>query len=152
MRLNKFTSHISLLPCVFLFWISAAAEVEKDVNTLPIFDGHIHYSHDVWDAITPSDAIKRLREAGVKRALVSSSSDEGHLMKAWHILLTRHADRFLLGIDTYEPQRWLQIKNVMSWQRELLGALPYEVARKIDYENSEQITKLFDASNNLSAD
>lgn len=44
---------------------------------LPIFDAHIHYSHDTWDALPPKAAIKILREAGVRRALVSSSSDDG---------------------------------------------------------------------------
>jgi hypothetical protein len=44
---------------------------------LPIFDAHIHYSHDAWDVVPPRDAIALLRKAGVKRALVSSSNDEG---------------------------------------------------------------------------
>lgn len=283
MALNKIKSHRVLLFLAFSIW-AAVAQAEKQTKPLPIFDGHIHYSHDVWDVISPQDAIRRLREVGVKRAMVSSSSDEGtqrlyqadptfvvpslrpyrkrgtietwmhdatvipylkerlekyryaaigelhidgeqaylpvmreiirlakkyqlvlhvhsdahairfifeqypeatilwahagfdyavivgkmmdeypnlmadlsfrgeiinegRLMKAWRILLTRHADRFLTGIDTYEPQRWLQIKNVMRWQRELLSVLPKDVARKIAYENSKRITKLFDAFN-----
>lgn len=44
---------------------------------LPFFDAHIHYNHDVWGAIPPKEAIARLRQAGVLRALVSSSSDDG---------------------------------------------------------------------------
>ena len=44
---------------------------------LPIFDGHIHYSHDAWESVPPKEAIAILRKAGVKRALVSSSNDEG---------------------------------------------------------------------------
>lgn len=44
---------------------------------LPLFDAHIHYSHDAWERTPPQAAIERLREAGVKRALVSSSGDEG---------------------------------------------------------------------------
>jgi hypothetical protein len=44
---------------------------------LPIFDAHMHYSHDAWDNLPPKDAIAVLRKAGVKRALVSSSGDEG---------------------------------------------------------------------------
>jgi hypothetical protein len=271
--------------CVFLFtFITVATAVagdEKKVSDLPIFDAHIHYSHDVWQAIPPADAIRRLREAGVERALVSSSSDEGtqrlyqadptfvvpslrpyrkrgtidtwmhdetlipyleqrlqtfryaaigelhingeqaktqvmrevirlakqhqlilhvhsdarairliyeqypeaHILWAhagfeeaatvstlmdqqpdlmadlsfrteiyqngrffpgWDQLLVKHADRFLLGIDTYQPQRWLQINNVMQWQRQLLDALPDDVARKIAYDNSERITSRFD--------
>jgi hypothetical protein len=253
----------------------------RETGTLPVFDAHIHYSHDVWEAIPPEDAIRRLREAGIKRALVSSSSDEGtqrlyqadpafvvpslrpyrkrgtinswmydetlipylkqrlqtyryaaigefhingeqantpvmheiirlakqyrlilhvhsdaeairliyqqypeasilwahagfedatvvhalmdkhpdlmadlsfryeifqngRFLPAWQELLLAHADRFLLGIDTYEPQRWLQIDNVMQWQRDLLGALPDDVASKIAYDNSVAITSRFD--------
>ncbi len=44
---------------------------------LPIFDAHVHYSHDAWANLPPKDAIAILRKAGVKRALVSSSGDEG---------------------------------------------------------------------------
>jgi hypothetical protein len=44
---------------------------------LPIFDAHIHYSHDAWTVVPPKEAIALLKKAGVKRALVSSSDDEG---------------------------------------------------------------------------
>ncbi len=44
---------------------------------LPIFDAHLHYSHDAWDRLPPRAAIEILRQAGLKRAMVSSSSDEG---------------------------------------------------------------------------
>lgn len=44
---------------------------------LPLFDAHIHYNHDAWEVVSPKEAIARLRKAGVVRALVSSSSDEG---------------------------------------------------------------------------
>ena len=44
---------------------------------LPIFDAHLHYSHDAWDSVPPADVIALLRKAGVRRALVSSSGDDG---------------------------------------------------------------------------
>jgi hypothetical protein len=44
---------------------------------LPIFDAHVHYSHDAVSVVPPKEAIAILRKAGVKRALVSSSDDEG---------------------------------------------------------------------------
>ena len=44
---------------------------------LPIFDAHVHYSHDAWDNLPPQDAVAILRKAGLKRAVVSSSGDEG---------------------------------------------------------------------------
>ncbi len=44
---------------------------------LPIFDAHLHYSHDAWESVPPKEAIALLRKAGLKRALVSSSGDDG---------------------------------------------------------------------------
>lgn len=43
----------------------------------PIFDAHIHYSHDAVLMIPPEQVAAILRDAGVKRALVSSSDDNG---------------------------------------------------------------------------
>jgi len=68
----------------------------------------------------------------------------GRFFPSWEELLVRHPDRFLLGIDTYSPQRWLQVQNVMMWQRELLAALPDDVARQIAYDNNEWVTRRFD--------
>ncbi len=44
---------------------------------MPIFDAHLHYSHDAWERLPPPKAVALLREAGLKKAMVSSSSDEG---------------------------------------------------------------------------
>ena len=44
---------------------------------MPIFDAHVHYSHDAWVNLPPADAIAILRKAGLRRALVSSSGDDG---------------------------------------------------------------------------
>jgi hypothetical protein len=44
---------------------------------LPVFDAHLHYSHDAWESVPPKEAIAILRKAGVKRALISSSGDDG---------------------------------------------------------------------------
>lgn len=255
---------------------SAAAESGLTEQRLPLFDAHIHYSEDVWEAIPPRDAIGRLRGAGITRALVSSSGDEGTRMlyqadpelvipalrpyrrrgtlstwmhdetvvpylrerlaryryvaigelhlegeeadlpvvrdvirlarqhglmlhvhsdadaierifrqdpeasilwahagfeppgivrrlmerhpelwadlsfrqeifnhgrffPGWEGLLIDHADRFLLGVDTYTPQRWLQIASVTGWQRALLDALPPAAARRIAYENGDRV-------------
>ncbi len=53
-------------------WIAPAAAAE-----LPIFDAHVHYSHDAVEALPPKEAAALLKRAGVKRALVSSSNDDG---------------------------------------------------------------------------
>lgn len=44
---------------------------------LKLVDAHMHYSHEAWDFLPTDQAIEVLRKAGLKRAMVSSSSDEG---------------------------------------------------------------------------
>jgi hypothetical protein len=46
----------------------------------PVIDVHIHYSHDAWKPLPPPEAIKLLRKAGLRKAFVSSSSDDGTQM------------------------------------------------------------------------
>src|SRR6516225_11798287 len=46
---------------------------------LPIFDAHVHYSRPDWDVYTPERALSILTAAGVRRAIVSSTPDDGTL-------------------------------------------------------------------------
>lgn len=55
----------------------ATTPVATRAADLPIVDAHLHYSADAWDFLPPEDAIAILRAAGIRRALVSSSSDDG---------------------------------------------------------------------------
>jgi len=57
----------------------------------------------------------------------------------WKALLIRHADRFTIGSDTWEVDRWHDFHNLVSEHREWLGLLPPEVARKIAHENAEAL-------------
>ena len=50
-----------------------------DAQELPIFDTHIHYSRPDWSVYSPEDVLKIFDRAGVRRALVSSTPDEGTL-------------------------------------------------------------------------
>ncbi len=47
---------------------------------LPIFDAHIHYSRPDWTTYTPERALSILAQAGIRRAIVSSTPDDGTLM------------------------------------------------------------------------
>ena len=55
-------------------WLAAAP---LHAAELPIFDAHVHYSHDAVELTPPRQAADILRKAGLKRALVSSSGDAG---------------------------------------------------------------------------
>ena len=70
--------HAAKLFAIFLLPLAGAcARASPAADELPIFDAHVHYSHDAWANLPPKDAIAILRRAGVVRALVSSSGDEG---------------------------------------------------------------------------
>ena len=57
---------------LLLLAVPAAAQ-----ERLPIFDAHIHYSHDAVEQVPPKAAVEILREAGLRRVMVSSSDDDG---------------------------------------------------------------------------
>lgn len=61
---------------------TTAACAASGTPALPLFDAHIHYSHDAWDLVPPPQAVALLRQAGLRGALVSSSNDEGTQMLA----------------------------------------------------------------------
>ncbi len=46
-------------------------------DATPLFDGHIHYNRDAWAIYPPTTAMAKLEEAGIGRALVSSTPDQG---------------------------------------------------------------------------
>ncbi len=68
------------------FWSAAAVIAGLWLATpgaqaeIPLADVHIHYSHDAWDMLLPVEAIRILRKAGLKKAFVSSSNDDGTQM------------------------------------------------------------------------
>ena len=61
---------LSIVTALFLTGTASAED-------LPIFDAHIHYSHDAVIQTPPKEAVALLRKAGVKKAMVSSSDDYG---------------------------------------------------------------------------
>lgn len=63
------------IPLVLLALLAASPAASQE--RLPIFDAHLHYSHDAPAVVPPERAVAILRAAGLKRAMVSSSDDEG---------------------------------------------------------------------------
>src|SRR5262245_62685548 len=87
---------------------------------LPIFDAHVHYSHDAWENVPPKIAIELLRKAGIKRALVSSSNDEGNQK-----LLAEAPDLILSSLRPYrsrgEISTWVRDETVVQYLEERLA-------------------------------
>jgi predicted TIM-barrel fold metal-dependent hydrolase len=90
----------------------------------PIVDAHIHYSHDTWSVVPPPEAIKVLRQAGVKKAFVSSSSDDGTQM-----LLKAAPDLIVPVLRPYrrrgEIGTWVRDPTIVPHVEERLKANTY---------------------------
>ena len=63
----------------------------------------------------------------------------GTLDPAWRALLIRHADRFMLGSDTWTTSRWEQVVAMGAEARQFLQQLPSDVADKIASKNIERL-------------
>jgi hypothetical protein len=97
--------------------LAAAAE-------LPIFDAHVHYSHDAWERLPPKDAAALLRRAGLKRALVSSSGGDGQQR-----LLAEAPEIVLPSLRPYrkrgEISTWVRDATVVPYLEERLEKYRY---------------------------
>src|SRR5512145_1240134 len=63
-----------------LSWLlMLALPVLAHAEPLPIFDAHIHYSRPDWDVVAVDRVLTILRDANVRRAIVSSTPDDGTL-------------------------------------------------------------------------
>jgi len=91
---------------------------------LPVFDAHIHYSHDAWDVVPTAAVIALMREAGLRRALVSSSDDEGTQR-----LLAAAPDLVIPSLRPYrrrgEIQTWMHDQSVVRHVEDRLARHRY---------------------------
>ncbi|HEY5832329.1 MAG TPA: hypothetical protein VIV01_28530 [Hyphomicrobiaceae bacterium] len=90
----------------------------------PVIDVHIHYSHDTWSGLPPPEAIKVLRQAGLRKAFVSSSSDDGTQM-----LLKAAPDLIVPVLRPYrrrgELGSWMRDPSVIAHVESRLKANTY---------------------------
>src|SRR5919202_4371174 len=73
---------LPLYVALTLVWFASAAgaQVVPADEDLPVFDAHIHYNREAWGLYSVDEALAILDQAGVSKAFVSSTPDEGTLM------------------------------------------------------------------------
>jgi predicted TIM-barrel fold metal-dependent hydrolase len=91
---------------------------------LPIFDAHMHYSHDAWESVPVEQAIAMLRKAGIRKALVSSAGDEGQQR-----LYRAAPDLIVPELRPYrsrgETGTWFRDASVIQYLEERLSKYKY---------------------------
>ncbi len=65
----------------------------------------------------------------------------GLLDAAWRDVLIRHADRIMVGSDTWVPSRWGSYEEIIEGHRVYLRQLPRDVAEKIAWRTAQQVLK-----------
>jgi hypothetical protein len=63
----------------------------------------------------------------------------GKLTSQWRVLFERYPDRFLLGSDTWVPERWASYGDIMDGYRAWLAQLPPAVAKQIAHGNARAL-------------
>ena len=111
----------TLMPFLLLVGAAAATAAEPP---LPLFDAHLHYSHDAWEQLPPKAAVALMRKAGIKRALISSSSDEGTQR-----LVAEAPDLVLPSLRPYrsrgETGSWMHDASVIPYLEAQLAKFRY---------------------------
>ncbi len=91
----------------------------------PIFDAHIHYSHDAIKLVPPEQVAKILQDAGVGKALVSSSDDNGT-----QLLLAAAPEIVVPALRPYrrrgEINTWMHDETVIDYLEANLAKNEYE--------------------------
>ena len=72
-------------------------------------------------------------------AFRTDEAQGGKVDSEWRKAFMEFPDRFLLGTDTYVPERWAYIPEHAAWARGWLADLPPEVAERIAYRNGEAL-------------
>ncbi len=112
------------LALLVLTGLEAAPPALAAEAPLPLFDAHLHYSHDAWERLPPKQAVALMRQAGLKRAMVSSSSDEGT-----QLLFAEAPDLVLPVLRPYrtrgEISTWLNDSTVVAHLEQRLAKYRY---------------------------
>ena len=92
------------------------------------------------------DQPERLREMLKKHpnlwcdlAFRTDHGSGGKVSPEWRAVFLEFPDRFMVGTDSYTPERWPYVVEHASWSRAWLKELPADVAERIAYRNGEAV-------------
>jgi hypothetical protein len=109
-------------------WLAAGAlggwPAARAAGEMPLFDAHIHYSHDAWTLVPPKQAVEILRQAGLRGAFVSSSDDQGTQM-----LLAEAPDLIVPELRPYRSRAdtsgWVRDEGIVRYMEQRLARYRY---------------------------
>jgi hypothetical protein len=113
------------LVLVLLLATAAAPSAAAQETDLPIFDAHLHYNRDQWSVYSADDILALMDRAGVQRAFVSSTPDDGTLM-----LHDRAPERIVPNLRPYrvasDQFSWTRDPSILDYLQDRLDTASYK--------------------------
>ena len=72
-------------------------------------------------------------------AFLTAHASIGKVTPDWRKAFLEFPDRFLVGTDSFSPERLHFVAEHARWSRQWLADLPREVAEKIGFRNGERL-------------
>jgi hypothetical protein len=123
---------------LFLHAHSDADAVERLFRQWP--EAKILWAHSGFER---PDAVRAMlrkhKNLWADLAFRTDEAQGGKVDAEWRKAFTEFPDRFLLGTDTYTPERWYYVPEHAVWARGWLADLPPEIAERIAYRNGEAL-------------
>lgn len=101
------------------------------------------WAHSGFDR--PDNVRKMLRKHNKLWADLAFRSDQanaGNVVPEWRAAFEEFPDRFMVGTDTFAPERWYYVAEHATFSRGWLASLPAPLAKKIAYQNAEAMLNL----------
>ena len=81
--------------------------------------------------------LRKYRNLSADLAFRTDHAAGGKVKPEWREAFLEFPDRFMLGTDTYVPDRWHVVQEHAQWSRQWLKDLPPEVAERIAWKNGK---------------
>ena len=126
---------------IFLHAQSDADAVERIFKQNP--GAYVLWAHSGFAQIDKvRDMLAKHKTLWADLAFRSDQAPGGRLDASWKKLFLDYPERFMVGTDTYVPERWHYVVEQARYSRAWLADLPAEVADNIAYRNAERIAAL----------
>jgi predicted TIM-barrel fold metal-dependent hydrolase len=123
---------------LYLHSHSDADAIERQFAQDP--NARILWAHAGFD--TPErvrEMLRRHPNLWADLAFRSDHATAGKVDPAWRAAFLEFPDRFMVGTDTFTPERWFYVVEHANWSRAWLADLPREVAENIAWRNGERL-------------
>lgn len=103
-------------------------------------DAIILWAHSGFDRPDAVRALlKRYPNLWADLAFRNDHAASGKVDPAWRALFEEFPERFMVGTDTFTPERWYYIEEHAKWSRAWLADLPVPLAERIAFRNAEAL-------------